>query len=113
MPITQDISTIVEAILQKYTAIDYMWARFKELPLGDQNNEALVNAMGHYDYTVNTTWVPALYNAAKYYIEGSSENGEGTEGSDRKKYIRPKHQRHLFFSELWPESELENWGTES
>lgn len=89
-----------------------LWSKFKELPKADQENEALVKAMRHYDYTVNITWVFAHYNAAKHYIESGSGGGEGTGGSDWKKYMHPKHQRRIFFPQLWTENELENWGTE-
>ncbi|MEO5788500.1 MAG: tryptophan 2,3-dioxygenase family protein [Gelidibacter sp.] len=89
-----------------------LWTRFKELPKADQENEELVKAMRHYDYTVNITWVFAHYNAAKHYIEGGSGGGEGTGGSDWKKYMHPKYQRRIFFPQLWTESELENWGME-
>ena len=89
-----------------------LWSRFKELPEADQKNEDLVKAMRHYDYTVNITWVFAHYYAAKHYIESGSESGEGTGGSDWKKYMHPKYQRRIFFPQLWTASELENWGTE-
>lgn len=89
-----------------------LWTRFKELPKADQEDETLVKAMRHYDYTVNITWVIAHYNAAKHYIEGDSGGGEGTGGSDWKKYMHPKYQRRIFFPQLWTEKELENWGSE-
>ncbi|MCB0445264.1 MAG: tryptophan 2,3-dioxygenase family protein [Gelidibacter sp.] len=88
-----------------------LWTRFKELPKADQQNEALVKAMRHYDYTVNITWVIAHYNAAKHYIESGSGGGEATGGSDWKKYMHPKYQRRIFFPELWTKDELEHWGT--
>ena len=40
-----------------------IWTRFKELPLEAQQKKSLVEAMRHYDYTVNITWVMAHYNA--------------------------------------------------
>ncbi|OIQ29967.1 MAG: tryptophan 2,3-dioxygenase [Bacteroidetes bacterium MedPE-SWsnd-G2] len=87
-----------------------LWTKFKSLPKEDQENEALVKAMRHYDYTVNVTWVMAHYNAAKHYIESGSEKVEATGGSDWKKYMHPRYQRRIFFPELWSEDELENWG---
>lgn len=89
-----------------------LWTKFKELPMADQQNEDLVKAMRHYDYTVNVTWVMAHYHAAKHYIESGSGDGEATGGSDWKKYMHPKYQRRIFFPELWSEKELENWGTD-
>ena len=88
-----------------------LWTRFKELPKLDQEDEDLIKAMRHYDYTVNVTWVMAHYNAAKHYIESGIGDGEATGGSDWKKYMHPKYQRRIFFPELWTDEELKNWGT--
>ncbi len=88
-----------------------LWTRFKELPKVDQEDEDLIKAMRHYDYTVNVTWVMAHYNAAKHYIESGIGDGEATGGSDWKKYMHPKYQRRIFFPELWTDEELKNWGT--
>jgi tryptophan 2,3-dioxygenase len=87
-----------------------LWTRFKELPQADQNNEELIKAMRHYDYTVNVSWVMAHYNTAKHYIDSGIGDGEATGGSDWKKYMHPKYQRRIFFPELWTEEELKNWG---
>jgi len=87
-----------------------LWSRFKELPKKDQENENLVAAMRHYDYTVNVTWVMAHYNAAVHYILGKDGDGEATGGSDWQKYMHPKYQKRIFFPELWSEEEINNWG---
>lgn len=88
-----------------------LWSRFKELPEKDQQDKALRNAMKHYDYTVNITWVMAHYNAAKHYILGVDGDGEATGGSDWQKYMHPKYQKRIFFPELWTQKEIDNWGT--
>ena len=87
-----------------------LWSRFKELPKKDQDNETLVAAMRHYDYTVNITWVMAHYKAAAHYILGKDGDGEATGGSDWQKYMHPKYQKRIFFPELWSEEEINNWG---
>lgn len=87
-----------------------LWQKFKQLPPQDQKNEQLVQAMRHYDYTVNITWVMGHYNAAKKYIESGHGSAEATGGSDWKKYMHPKFQRRIFFPELWTAEELKNWG---
>lgn len=88
-----------------------LWTRFKELPKEDQQSKSLIEAMRHYDYTVNITWVMAHYNTAKHYIESGTGEGEATGGSDWKKYMHPKYQRRIFFPDLWSSDELKNWGT--
>jgi tryptophan 2,3-dioxygenase len=85
-----------------------LWTKFKELPQEIKNDQSLINAMRHYDYTVNVTWVMAHYNAAGKYLG----NAEATGGSDWRKYMHPKYQRRIFFPELWSTEELENWGND-
>lgn len=87
-----------------------LWTRFKQLPEDVKQDEALVKAMRHYDYTVNVSWVMAHYNAAAKYLESGNKKVEATGGSDWKKYMHPKYQRRIFFPELWSEDELARWG---
>ena len=90
-----------------------IWQKFTQLPEKDQQNEALINAMRHYDKTVNITWVMQHLNTArKYILESGKGNGEATGGSDWQKYMHPKYQRRIFFPKLWTEDELSNWGNE-
>ncbi len=89
-----------------------LWTRYKEFSVDDQKNNILVNAMRHYDYTVNITWVMAHFNAAKHYILASSGDGEATGGSNWQKYMHPKYQKRIFFPELWSAKEKDNWGHE-
>jgi tryptophan 2,3-dioxygenase len=83
-----------------------LWTKFQQLPANVQQDEALIKAMRHYDYTVNVSWVMAHYNAAGKYLG----NAEATGGSDWRKYMHPKYQRRIFFPGLWSEDELKNWG---
>ena len=85
--------------------------KFKELPLEIQKNLGLVNAMRHYDHTVNVKWVMAHYNAANKYLNGGDVKATG--GSHWQKYMHPKYQRRIFFPELWGEDELKNWGIDN
>ena len=101
------------AFTQEYNTIN-LYAKFKELPIELQEDETLIKAMRHYDYTVNITWVMAHYKAANHYISGGNAKGEkieATGGSDWKKYMHPKYQRRIFFPTLWSEQELKDWGT--
>jgi tryptophan 2,3-dioxygenase len=95
--------------MEEYNTIN-IWQKFKQLPDADQKGRELVNAMRHYDYTVNVTWVMGHLNAARKYIDSGKGSGEATGGSDWKKYMHPKYQRRIFFPELWSEEELKNWG---
>ncbi len=98
--------------MEEYNTIN-IWQKFKQLSEKEQLNEKLIDAMRHYDKTVNITWVMGHLNAAKKYIDGSGVGtGEATGGSDWKKYMHPKYQRRIFFPELWSNDELKNWGLE-
>ncbi len=85
--------------------------KFQQLPKEVQEDEALVKAMRHYDYTVNVKWVMAHYNAAGKYLGGDEKELEATGGSSWRKYLHPKYQRRIFYPFLWSEEELKNWGT--
>jgi tryptophan 2,3-dioxygenase len=85
-----------------------LWHLYNQLPEAERNDQTLVNAMRHYDYTVNVTWVMAHLNAARKYLG----NAEATGGSDWQKYMHPKYQKRIFFPGLWSTAELENWGAD-
>ena len=96
--------------MQEYNSIN-IWQKFKQLPIEDQKNQKLIDAMRHLDYTINITWVMQHLNVAIKYIDQSGlGDGEATGGSEWKKYMHPKYQRRIFFPELWSSDELANWG---
>ncbi len=83
---------------------------FKSLPAEGRMNLDLQNAMRHYDHTVNVRWVMTHYLTAEKYLESSGEPAEATGGSNWKDYMHPRHQRRIFFPDLWTPDELNNWG---
>lgn len=95
--------------MKEYNTIN-LWDKFKSLPEETRNNLDLVNAMRHYDHTVNVSWVMNHFNAARHYIESGQGSGEATGGSDWKKYMHPRYQKRIFYPELWTDDELDNWG---
>jgi len=95
----------------KFYQTNNLWAKFSELPKEARENKDLINAMRHYDYTVNITWVLAHYNTANYYLNIGGETVEATGGSEWVKYMHPKYQKRIFFPDLWTEKEIQDWGT--
>lgn len=96
--------------MQEYNTIN-IWQKFQQLPLNEKKNQELIQAMRHFDHTVNITWVMQHLNVAIKYIDQSGiGDGAATGGSDWKKYMHPKYQRRIFFPELWSTDELNNWG---
>ena len=89
-----------------------LWSVFKALPQADQKNKQLIDAMRHYDYTVNIKWVMVHYDAANHYLKIGGNTAEATGGSEWVKYMHPKYQKRIFFLDLWTEKELQNWGQE-
>ncbi len=87
-----------------------LYSIYNKLPSVEKENNALINAMRHYDHTVNIKWVMAHYYAAKKYLDAGEKTIEATGGSDWTKYMLPKYQRRIFFPELWTKDELDNWG---
>ena len=117
---TQQKSFMLSSFENKYKKVlinamkDYektnLWQKFVELPLEVRQDPKLIEAMRHYDKTVNITWVLGHYRAAVKYLEGPQGPKEATGGSDWKKYMLPKYQKRIFFPELWSEKEKETWG---
>lgn len=97
------------AFTKEYNSIN-LYAKYKSLPLDAQKDKNLREAMRHYDYTVNVTWVMSHYNTAKHYLNNGKEIAEATGGSEWTKYMHPKYQRRIFFPDVWTPEELETWG---
>ena len=91
-----------------------LWTCYKSLPDKKKNDLKLLNAMRHYDHTLNVKWVMVHYNAAsKYLTHTDGTVDEATGGSDWRKYMLPKYQKRIFFPDLWSETELQNWGIDN
>lgn len=95
--------------MQRYNTCN-LWTRFQELPAEARADKALINAMRHYDHTVNVKWVMAHYEAAGKYLNSGATKAEATGGSEWQKYMHPKYQKRIFFPGLWSEEELAQWG---
>ena len=118
---TGEKSVLIKLFDKKYMGdfIDFMEdynacnlsMKFKQLPKEVQKDATLIEAMRHYDYTVNVKWVLAHYDAAGKYLGGKEKELEATGGSSWRKYLHPKYQRRIFYPYLWSEEELKNWGT--
>jgi tryptophan 2,3-dioxygenase len=89
-----------------------LWSIFKELPNNDRADKTIIDAMRHYDYTVNIKWVMVHYEAANHYLKIGNSTSEATGGSEWVKYMHPKYQKRIFFPDLWSKEELDSWGQE-
>jgi tryptophan 2,3-dioxygenase len=98
--------------MKTYNSLN-LWTKYKALPVEERSDLELINAMRHYDHTVNVKWVMHHLNAARKYLNSSGESVEATGGSEWQKYMHPRYQRRIFFPELWTEKEMENWGVDN
>jgi len=115
---TGEKSVLIKLFDKKYMGdfIDFMEdynecnlsKKFKQLPEEVQKDATLIEAMRHYDYTVNVKWVLAHYDAAGKYLGGKEKELEATGGSSWRKYLHPKYQRRIFYPYLWSDEELKN-----
>ena len=94
----------------KFFNTNNLWTKFKELPESVKENKVLIDAMRHYDHTVNIKWVMAHYNTANHYLNIGGKTAEATGGSEWVKYMHPKYQKRIFFPDLWTKQELADWG---
>lgn len=108
----KEYKTELIEFMKKYNTQN-IWEKYTSLPKEDQENLELINAMRHYDYTINISWVMHHYNAASKYIDSGKGSKEATGGSDWKKYMLPKYQKRIFYPELWTDNELDGWGIDN
>lgn len=94
--------------MKEYNTLN-LWTKFKSLPKESQEDKELVNAMRHYDHTVNVSWVMHHLNAAKKYLG----DGAATGGSPWQKYMHPRYQKRIFFPDLWTQEERDGWGIDN
>ncbi|PNQ74971.1 tryptophan 2,3-dioxygenase [Hanstruepera neustonica] len=94
----------------KFYNTNNLWTKFKQLPEDVKEDKMLIDAMRHYDHTVNIKWVMAHYNTANHYLNIGGKTAEATGGSEWVKYMHPKYQRRIFFPDLWTKQELADWG---
>lgn len=94
--------------MEKYNTTN-LYTRYKQLPEAERNNVDLINAMRHYDHTVNVRWVMSHYHAAGKYLGDAAATG----GSEWQKYMLPRYQRRIFYPSLWTKEELDNWGVDN
>ncbi len=97
------------AFTKEYNTIN-LYSKFKNLPQEVKDSSKLRDAMRHYDYTVNVTWVMAHYNTAVKYLNHGNKPEVATGGSDWAKYMLPKYQKRIFFPDVWTKQEIEDWG---
>lgn len=90
-----------------------VWAKYKSISKEDQQNPKVIDALRQLDANVNVHWPMVHMKSASRYLQKDPEDIAATGGTNWQKYLPPKHQRRVFYPELWNKDELENWGRPS
>ena len=85
-------------------------AKYQSLTTEDQQNEALITELRQLDLNVNINWPLVHYKSAVRYLSQDKNNVRATGGTNWQKYLPPRFQKRIFFTDLWSEVEQENWG---
>lgn len=88
-----------------------IYAKYLALPDSLRHHEALIKLLRTYDQTVNLFWPMAHMGAANRFLQKDPEDLIATGGTNWQEYLPPKHQKILFFPEVWGEGEQTKWGT--
>ncbi len=94
----------------QFYSTNNLYSKFKSLPKEDRENQELVKAMRHFDYTVNIKWVMAHYNTANHYLNIGGKTADATGGSEWVKYMHPKYQKRIFFPEFMDKTRIRRMG---
>ncbi|MEX0966699.1 MAG: tryptophan 2,3-dioxygenase family protein [Bacteroidia bacterium] len=90
---------------------DNLWQKFLQLKNGGKTDDELENLLRDYDHLVNVEWPMQHYKSAARYL--SSIGGKAipaTGGTNWQKYLPPRHQKRMFYPELWNAEQTETWG---
>lgn len=87
-----------------------IWQKYLSLRQSDRENPELIEALRKLDAQINVHWPMVHLKSAARYLQKDPEDIAATGGTNWQKYLPPKHQRRVFYPQLWSEEELKNWG---
>ncbi|WP_162053867.1 tryptophan 2,3-dioxygenase family protein [Pontibacter pamirensis] len=87
-----------------------VWSVYNRLPVEEQQNPKLTNALRSLDSNVNVNWPLMHYKSAVRYLQKDPEIIAATGGTNWQKYLPPRFQKRIFYPELWTPHEVEEWG---
>ena len=87
-----------------------VWSVYKRLPLEEQQNPKITNALRSLDSNVNVNWPLMHYKSAVRYLQKDPDIIAATGGTNWQKYLPPRFQKRIFYPELWTTDEVEEWG---
>jgi len=85
-------------------------ALYRHLKNNGQSTPELENELKQFDINVNVNWPLSHYKSAVRYLNREPEDIKATGGTNWQKYLPPRFQKRIFYTELWTEQELNEWG---
>jgi tryptophan 2,3-dioxygenase len=73
--------------------------------------ETLKTLLRQHDLNVNVRWRLSHFRSAVRHLDRKPQTIAATGGTNWQQYLPPRHQRVIFFPQLWTEEELIAWGT--
>ena len=73
-------------------------------------NRRTSNLRQVFDVLTNIGWPLSHYKSAARYLQGDPDLIAATGGTNWQKYLPPRHQRIIFFPDLFTEQEKGDWG---
>ncbi len=96
--------------LAERVKVNNVWKTYLKLPEASRNEEQLQNMMRQFDFNVNVRWALSHLRSAVRYLENKPQVIKATGGTNWQDYLPPRHQRVIFFPELWSDEDLDRWG---
>jgi tryptophan 2,3-dioxygenase len=87
-----------------------LWQLYLKLSPADQEDEGLRQLMREYDFKANVLWPLSHMRSAIRYLDAKPEVIKATGGTNWQEYLPPRHQRVIFFPDLWAAEDMEKWG---
>jgi tryptophan 2,3-dioxygenase len=85
-------------------------ALLQQFKYNGQSTQQLEDELRELDANVNVNWPLVHYKSAVRYLQREPEEIKATGGTNWQKYLPPRFQKRIFYSSLWNEEQVENWG---
>ncbi len=87
-----------------------LWQTYLKLDEKDRQDEDIIRLLREHDFNTNVRWPLMHYRSAVRYLDQKPQIIKATGGTNWQNYLPPRHQRVIFYPELWTDEEMEKWG---
>jgi len=96
--------------LGEYCKSRNLWQVYLKLSPSEQSDAEVKKVLRMNDLNVNVYWPLAHYKSAVRYLARKDVDVAATGGTNWQQYLPPKFQKRIFYSGLWNEVEIDQWG---